>query len=315
MVQRYVACVVQRVSYIPFSLFFLVTMASLSAVTDTTDTMNAAQCAAELAERAKEVLEIVRTKLAHVTGELGNASSRRTGVSHMIAGAQTPEDQLTWFYGAKLALCQRGALPAHVDISYNTNKETKDDNGVLLGAALVFVLRGAFPAHPNTALHLVAPGTDGKVDYRTLTAVANTTGRAVRGSEDTSLKSLRKLLVRGRMFAAGVAAALQASPPFAECTQALSTGAAAVVWSPQGVIPLSTKPVTPAQFAKALKLAGVHQFHKFELRLLAGNPSCYCLGARDGEEQAWRDLPEFARAAAHLCPNDMVKGAVVVYFE
>jgi hypothetical protein len=294
-------------------------MASLSAAatdtTDTTDTMNAAQCAAELAERANEVLYIVRAKLAQVRQALGDASSRRVCVSHPIAGAQTPEEQLTWFYGAKLALCQRGALPAHVDISYNTNKETKDKNGVLLGAALVFVLRGAFPAHPNTALHLVAPGTDGMADMRTLTAVVNTTGRAVRGSEDTSLKSLRKLLVRGRMFAAGVAAELEASPPFAECTQALSAGAAAVVWSSQGVIPLSTKPVTPAQFAKALKLAGVHQFHKFELRLLAGNPSCYCLGARDGEEQAWRDLPEFARAAAHLCPNDMVKGAVVVYFE
>ena len=288
-------------------------MASLSAAAG--DSMNVAQCAAQLAEKANEVLGIVRTKLAHVTGELGNASSRPAGVSHMIAGASTTEDRLTWFYGAKLALCQLGAQPPRVDISFNTNKETKDDNGELLGGALVFVLRGAFPAHPNTALHLVAPGTDGKVDFRTLSAVAKATGRAVRGFKDTSLNSLRKLLVRARMFAKDVAAELEASPPFAECTQRLQDGAAAVVWSPQGVIPLLTAPATPAQFAAAFARAGVEHYHKFELRLLTRNPSCYCLGARDGEEQAWRDLPEFVRATAHLCPNDVVKGAVVVYFE
>ena len=291
-------------------------MASLSAADAAAHAADAARYAAQLAEKANEVLGIVAAEQLEVTQALGNESHRGACVSHIIAGAQTPEEQLTWFYAIKLALCQLGVQPPHVDVSFNSNKETKDKNGVLLGPVLVFVLRGAFPAHPNTTLHLCAPGTDGKVDCRTLSAVAKATGRAVRESEDTSLKSRRKLLVRGRMFAAGVAAELEASPPFAQCTRALKGGAAAVVWSPQGVTRLSTQPVTPAQFATAFALAGVHHSDKkFELRLLARDPSCYCLGVRDGEEQAWRNLPEFVRAAAHLCPNDMVKGAVVVYFE
>ena len=275
------------------------------------DSMDAAQCTAQLTGKANEIQEMVQTTLLQVTQALSKASSQRAAVSRTITGAQTTAQQLNWFFGAKLALCRSGALPAHVDISYNTNNTTKDDHGVSLDGALVFVVRGAFSDYPNTVLYLIAPGTDGRKDMRTLTAIAKATESRVSTSKKNTSEYL-DLLVLARVCAETVTAELEASPPFESCTQALKNGAPAVVWSAQGVTTLSEKPILPTQMTAAFQL----EVSQYELKLLACNPSCYCLEAREGEQDpTWENLPEFARAAAELSPNVVVKGAVVVYYE
>lgn len=178
------------------------------------------------------------------------------------------------------------------------------------GNHLVFVVtKGSSP------IYVCIPCAAAKDRMYQLTTIINIAKMRLSGRDRITLA-----MAKGEALAIGEAYAQE--PTWAECLSALDNHPA-VVWGPEGIVPLEAAPVIPTAFKRTFSSAGVEVERDgkwiYDMRLLGTSPQVYCLGAKTPHEGQWKDLRVFVRGSIYsqqiLQIHDIIHGPCIILGE
>ena len=175
------------------------------------------------------------------------------------------------------------------------------------GGHLVFVItKGSSP------IYVCIPCAAAKDRMYQLTTIVNMAKMRLSGRDNITL-------AMAKAEALAICQAYAEEPTWAECLSAL-VNHPAVVWGPEGIVPLEAAPVIPTAFKRTFATAGVEVERDgewiYEMRLLGMSPQVYCLGAKPPHEGHWQDLRVFVRGSIYsqqiLQVHDIIHGPFII---